>query len=67
MFAKLFMAILIIALIYFFILPKFRTGKNDKKTQNFVECESCHIFGNIDEMIILNGKYFCKDCIKDKK
>lgn len=70
MLGKILMILVILGLIYFLILPKFRTKnskKNDKITQNFAECKICKTFTNIDEMAIINGEYICENCQKGKK
>lgn len=62
--AKLLMLGIIIAIVYFFILPRFKRPKNsDKKIQNFVECKKCGTFIDIKESVIKNGDYICKECI----
>lgn len=61
--AKLLMLGIIIAIIYFFILPRFKKEKNkDKQVQNFVECKKCGTFIDIKESILSNGEYICKEC-----
>ena len=71
---KLLSLIIIIALIYFFIVPKFRTKKpkhqnkkEDEKAQNLVLCECCGTFVSEDEISHKNNKQICFDCEKKEK
>lgn len=66
MLGKIIFILIIVGLIYFLILPKFRTKKS-KGGNDFVECELCGTFENIDDLVIKDGKYTCKDCIKKEK
>ena len=72
---KLLSLIIIIALIYFFIVPKFRTkksesstqkNKNDENTQNLVLCECCGAFVSEDEISHKNKKQICAECEKSE-
>ncbi|MBP5778369.1 MAG: hypothetical protein J6W17_00170 [Campylobacter sp.] len=70
---KLLSLAIIIALIYFFIVPKFRTkdekksDKNDEKTQNLVLCECCGAFVSEDEIHTKNKQQICNECEKKEK
>ena len=70
---KLLSLAIIIALIYFFIVPKFRTkksesstkkNKNDENTQNLVLCECCGAFVSEDEIHTNNKQQICNECEK---
>ncbi|CZE47385.1 hypothetical protein [Campylobacter geochelonis] len=64
MLGKVIVFCVIIAFIYFFILPKFVRKKDDKKIQNFVECQKCKTYVDVKDAVISSGKYICKDCMK---
>ncbi|NLK66041.1 MAG: hypothetical protein GX282_00975 [Campylobacteraceae bacterium] len=67
---KILMVVLILGFIYLFIVPSFRKStkkdsKDDKKEiQNFVECDKCSTYIEINEAIMSGGKYICKECIR---
>ena len=72
---KLLSLTIIIALIYFFIVPKFRTkksesstkkNKNDENTQNLVLCECCGAFVSEDEIHTKNKQQICNECEKSE-
>ncbi|PPB53337.1 hypothetical protein CDQ68_01225 [Campylobacter hyointestinalis subsp. hyointestinalis] len=54
----------IIAIIYFFILPKFRKKTPKNSIENFVECDECKTFISMKDTILKDGKYVCKECLK---
>lgn len=64
---KLITLVIIVAVIYFFILPKFRKKDSQNDVQNFVQCEICGTFVSLDETTIQNNKYICKECLKEQK
>ncbi|AII15353.1 hypothetical protein CIG11343_1475 [Campylobacter iguaniorum] len=64
MLGKIIIFALIVAIIYFFIVPKFRKKDDKKDSQNFVECEKCGTFVSLDEAVLSSGKYICKECLK---
>ena len=41
--------------------------KEDKDTENFVECKKCGTFIEARDAVISGGGYICEDCIKDRK
>jgi len=41
--------------------------KEDKDTENFVECKKCGTFIEAKNAVISGGGYICEDCIKDRK
>ena len=42
--------------------------KSDKiSTSNFEECSECGVFSDIDQMVLRDGKYICKECIKGER
>ena len=42
--------------------------KSDKiSTSNFEECSKCGVFSDIDQMVLRDGKYICKECIKGER
>lgn len=62
----------LIAFVYFFYIKKkpskLSSDKTNKKSEHkandMVECETCHVYTEISECIISNGKYYCsKECI----
>lgn len=66
---KLLSLVIIIALIYFFIVPKFRTKKdknNSNKSENFVLCDCCGAFVSEDEITKKDKKQICVSCEKEK-
>lgn len=62
---KILFITIIIALIYFIISSKFqKRDKNDESVQNFVECDCCKTYVDINETkSIGNGKFICKECL----
>lgn len=64
MIAKVIIFVLIIAIIYFFIIPKFRSKKPSGEEQSFVECSKCDTFVELKDSTLRNGKYICKECLK---
>lgn len=62
MIAKAVIFVLIIAVIYFVFFKKPRN--HSKSAQDFIECEKCSSFNSADEMVLSNGKYYCKECLK---
>ena len=43
----------------------FKIEKSDKiSTSNFEECSKCGVFSDIDQMVLRDGKYICKECSK---
>ncbi|PSM52041.1 hypothetical protein CBLAS_0419 [Campylobacter blaseri] len=65
---KLLMLAIIVAIIYFLILPRWRIKdkKDDKNVDSFVECEKCGTYIDVKNAIISNSRYICEDCIKEK-
>nr|MBP3724971.1 hypothetical protein [Campylobacter sp.] len=61
MIAKFVIFALIIAIIYFVF---FKKPNKIKSAQDFVECQKCKSFVSIDEMVLSNGEYYCKECLK---
>ena len=67
---KLLSLAIIIALIYFFIVPKFRTKneiknkKSDDEAQNLVLCECCGAYVSEDEISKKDKKQICTSCVK---
>ena len=60
----LFVAILVAIYIICFKNRK----KSDKiSTSNFEECSKCGVFSDIDQMVLRDGKYICKECIKGER
>ena len=47
----------------------FKNGKNSDKisSSNFEECSKCGVFTDIDQMVLRDGKYICKECIKGER
>ncbi|MCR8678654.1 MULTISPECIES: PP0621 family protein [Campylobacter] len=64
MLSKIIIFILIIAIIYFFIIPKFRGKKPRNDGDNFVECSKCDTFVELKDSVLKDGKYICKECLK---
>ena len=46
------------------------TSKAKKKVlsdDDFIECEHCHVYTAVGDMIISNGKYYCSQkCLKEE-
>jgi uncharacterized protein len=64
MIAKVVIFALIIAIIYFFIVPKFRSKKPSGDEQSFVECSKCDTFVELKDSTLKTGQYTCKECLK---
>jgi len=60
----LFAAILVAIYIIFF---KNRKNSDKISSSNFEECSKCGVFTDIDQMVLRDGKYICKECIKSRK
>ena len=47
----------------------FKNRKNSDKisSSNFEECSKCGVFTDIDQMVLRDGKYICKECIKGER
>lgn len=60
------MLCIIVGIIYFLILPRWRikNKKDNKKIDSFVECEKCGTYIDAKDAIISSGKYVCKECVK---
>jgi len=63
----------VIAFIYYVFIKKKPIKKpskdktEDTKTNEMVECSTCHIYCELDEAILSNGHYYCSDeCLKAK-
>lgn len=63
----------LIAFIYFFYIKKkpskvstqTKNKKSEQKANDMVECETCHVYAQLDECIISNGKYYCsQECVE---
>lgn len=64
MIAKIVIFVLIVGIIYFFILPKFRTKKPSSDGESFVECAKCDTFVELKDATLRDGKYICKECLR---
>lgn len=64
MIVKIIIFIAIIAIIYFFIISKFRSKKPINDGENFVECSKCSTFVELKESTLKAGKYICKECLR---
>ncbi|WP_086228585.1 MULTISPECIES: hypothetical protein [Campylobacter] len=64
MIAKIIIFVLIIGVIYYFIIPKFRSKKPSDSGESFVECSKCDTFVELKDSTLRNGKYICKECLK---
>lgn len=60
----LFVTILVAIYIIFF---KNRKESDKISTSNFEECSKCSVFSDIDQMVLRDGKYICKECIKGER
>ncbi|MGP1359530.1 hypothetical protein [Campylobacter sp.] len=60
----LFAAILVAIYIIFF---KNRKNSDKISSSNFEECSKCGVFTDIDQMVLRDGKYICKECIKSER
>ncbi|OUT18937.1 hypothetical protein [Campylobacter concisus] len=60
----LFAAILVAIYIIFF---KNRKNSDKVSSSNFEECSKCGVFTDIDQMVLRDGKYICKECIKSER
>lgn len=77
MLGKILLLVAIIGIIYFFILPKFQKSgkksvskgedKNEKGTQNFVECYKCSTFIDVKDAVISTNGYICSECLNKKQ
>lgn len=72
---KIVALIVIVALVYFLILPKFTRSKNDIKRSNYeskgkvtdlVECSKCKTLVDMKEATISTSGYVCDECLKGK-
>ncbi|QKF64261.1 hypothetical protein [Campylobacter corcagiensis] len=65
---KIIAIIVIVALVYFLILPKFTRSKKDIKEQkgitDLVECTKCGTMVDIKDATISTSGYICSECIK---
>ncbi len=45
--------------------PKFSRTSEEKRLDEdtLVECEKCHTYITVKESIIINGKYYCDECV----
>ena len=64
MIAKIIIFVLIVGIIYFFILPKFKTKKHTNDGESFVECSKCNTFVELKDSTLKGGQYICKECLK---
>lgn len=64
MIAKIIIFVLIIGVIYYFIIPKFKSKKPSDSGESFVECSKCDTFVELKDSTLRNGKYICKECLK---
>lgn len=64
MISKIIIFVLIIGVIYYFIIPKFRSKKPSDSGESFVECSKCDTFVELKDSTLRNGKYICKECLK---
>lgn len=64
MIAKVIIFVLIIGVIYYFIIPKFKSKKPSDSGESFVECSKCDTFVELKDSTLRNGKYICKECLK---
>lgn len=64
MIAKIIIFVLIIGVIYFLIIPKFKSKKPSDSGESFVECSKCDTFVELKDSTLRNGKYICKECLK---
>lgn len=71
MILKILLLIAVIAAVYFFFIKKKPSKINDTKdtkkpkANDMIECESCGVYSEINDMILSNGKYYCSDeCVK---
>jgi len=58
----------VIAFVYYVFIKKKPTTKMEdtSKTNEMVECQRCHIYCELDEALLSNGKYYCSEkCLKD--
>ena len=46
---------------------KNRKTSDKISTSNFEECSKCGVFSDIDQMVLRDGKYICKECIKGER
>lgn len=71
---KIVAIIVIVALVYFLILPKFTRSKYDIKKTNeqkkgitdLVECTKCGTMVDLKDATISSSGYICNECIKRK-
>ena len=63
---KLLSLIIIIALIYFFIVPKFRTKKTDQSTE-LEACDECGTFYEKSTLSVQNSRKICASCLEKLK
>jgi len=74
MILKVLLVIGVITAIYFFFIKKKPSKvqgeqKNSKKqtpkANDMIECESCGVYCEVNDMILSGGKYYCsKECIE---
>lgn len=66
----------LIAFIYFFYIKKKPSKvssskgepKSEAKANDMIECTHCHVYSELSECIISNGKYYCsKECIEEDR
>lgn len=67
---KVLALIVVVALVYFLILPKFTRSKKDINEKNqkgitdLVECTKCGTMVDLKDATISTGGYICNECIK---
>ncbi|MDZ7817130.1 MAG: PP0621 family protein [Aliarcobacter sp.] len=72
MILKVIAVVVIIFLIYILLFKKNRekdisNKKNEKITDEMVECPSCKTYVSQKEAILSNGKFYCsKECLNNK-
>lgn len=66
----------LIAFVYFFYIKKkpskvtssTKDKKREPQTSDMIECETCHVYTEISECIISNGKYYCsQECVEKSR
>jgi uncharacterized protein len=70
---KLLILIIVIGAVYFLFIKKKPSNINNKqnnskkqtpKANDMLECQSCGIYCEMDDMLLSNSKYYCsKECV----
>jgi uncharacterized protein len=72
MILKILLVIVVITTVYFLFIKKKpnqvkekkETKKQTPKANDMIECASCGIYCEVDDMILSNAKYYCsKECV----